>query len=82
MIGARVHTHGKSWNSTADWLELRHHLINVHGETPDEIDRLTLEPKATLARRMKAETRHQAHHSHPTRRAREWALSGSPGGKP
>ena len=63
MITGVQHTHGPGWPSTADWPELRSHLIAVHGDPPDEIDDLSAGPDATALRRRRAEMRHQAHHS-------------------
>jgi hypothetical protein len=57
------HSHPASWHSNADWLELRLHLISVHGEQSEEIDHLSLDEDATAKRRKDAERRHQAGHS-------------------
>ena len=57
------HTHPHTWHSTADWLELRVHLIGVHGENPDDVDHLTLDAGGIARRRGDAEIRHQARHS-------------------
>jgi hypothetical protein len=56
------HSHSADWHSTADWLELRHHLINAHGENPHDIDQL-IDGSGTGERRTNAEARHQTWHS-------------------
>jgi hypothetical protein len=63
------HSHPASWHSTADWLELRLHLISVHSEQSGEIDHLDLDEDATANRRKAAESRHQASHSEAFQRA-------------
>jgi hypothetical protein len=57
------HSHAPDWHSTADWLELRLHLINLHGEQSRDIDQLTLDGSGTAGRRKNAELRHRARHS-------------------
>ena len=56
------HTHPHTYHSTADWLELRVHLIGVHGENPDDVDHLTLDAGGIARRRGDAERRHRTRH--------------------
>jgi hypothetical protein len=50
-------------NSTADWLDLRLHLINVRVENAEDPDRVTVDPHGTAKRTKDAQIRHQTHGS-------------------
>jgi hypothetical protein len=45
-----------------DWPELLSHLVNVHWESPQEIDKLEGHGDGTAGRRKNAEDRHRALH--------------------
>jgi hypothetical protein len=56
-----THSHPDSWRETMDWPELQSHLINTHGQPPEEIDHLDF-VDGTLQRRTRAEDIHQNLH--------------------
>jgi hypothetical protein len=56
------HTHDSSWPASVDWPDLRNHLVNTHGERPDDIDDLEPFVDRTTGRRRHAEDRHDALH--------------------
>jgi hypothetical protein len=58
------HSHDSSWLASVDWLGLRDHLINTHGEGPDDIDDLVI--RGWNGRRRHAEERHRALHLAPS----------------
>jgi hypothetical protein len=61
--GASVrHRHGSSWPASVDWIDLRNHLVNVHGQSPDAIDDFASYVDGTTGRRRFAEERHEALH--------------------
>ena len=57
------HTHDSSWPASADWSDLRNHLINTHWEREDDIDDFQSYVDGTTGRRKYAEERHKALHS-------------------
>jgi len=59
------HTHDSSWPASADWLDLRNHLVNVHWEREDDVDDLESYADGTTGRRRHAEERHRALHLAP-----------------
>lgn len=58
------HTHDSHWPASADWLDLRNHLVKVHGEPEDEIDNFASYVDGTTGRRRNAEERHRAVHGY------------------
>ena len=66
-VESQDHTHSESWAATMDWLELRSHLVQVHGEEAGVIDDLRAFEDDTARRRVSAENRHQALHAAPVR---------------
>ena len=59
------HSHDSSWPASADWLDLRNHLVKTHGALPHDIDDLESYTDGTTGRRRHAEDRHQALHLAP-----------------
>src|SRR2546427_697076 len=59
------HSHDSSWPATADWLDLRNHLVKTHGVLPDDVDYLESYVDGTTGRRRHAEDRHRALHLAP-----------------
>jgi hypothetical protein len=57
-----THSHPDSWRQTMDWIDLRTHLIGIHGQNADEIDHLDGKAE-TRERRDRAETIHDTLHS-------------------
>jgi hypothetical protein len=65
-LASPEHSHPDSWHVTMDWLDLRGHLINVHGVPAEDIDDLEGHVDGTTGRRKHAEDRHRAlHHEQP-----------------
>ncbi len=56
------HRHDSSWSASADWLDLRNHLVNAHHEREAEIDEFESYVDGTTGRRRQAEERHRALH--------------------
>jgi hypothetical protein len=61
-VDLRQHSHPETWATTMDWPELLNHLVNVHRESPQEIDSLDGHGDGTAGRRKNAEDRHRALH--------------------
>jgi hypothetical protein len=59
------HTHPESWPDTMDWIELRAHVVTVHYQHSDEIDRLDGELDGIAERRKRLEARHKTLHASP-----------------
>ena len=61
-VNVREHSHAETWADTMDWPELLDHLVQVHGESRDELEILKAHVEGTFGRRKSAENRHRSLH--------------------
>jgi hypothetical protein len=79
---SRLHTHPESWADTMDWLDLKNHLINLHGAGEDAVNDLTPFLDGVTGRRRHAEGLHLNAHGDSIRAQPPTAMQSPPTSAP